>query len=385
MTLPRLFQKAGYATCAVGKWHLGMGDGSVDWNKKITPGLNELGFDHSFVMAATNDRTPTVFIEDGQVVNLTPNDPLEVNYRKNFEGEPEYKTNPELVTKQKSLYGHDGSVHNGVGRIGLQKGGKSARWNDETMAETFRAQTDRFIRKAVKDQKPFFVYYALHQPHVPRMPGADFAGKSPLGLRGDVILEADWQVGELVKLLQELKVSENTIIVFTSDNGPVLNDGYAEQAVEKNTQTGHTPSGILRGGKYSDYSGGTQVPFIVYWPTKVKPGVSDALVCQVDFIASFAQMLNVSMPELANMDSQNVFDALIGKSDRGRTSVLLNSRTVRTARWSLTPGGRKSKNRWELYDMVTDQAQKRNVAKDHPKIVERLQEQYEQIINRNFK
>ncbi len=375
LTLARTFQNAGYRTGAVGKWHLGLGVGVQDWNQEIRPGLRDLGFDQSFIMAATNDRTPTVFIENGCVANLDPKDPLFVNYKQNFEGEPEYHKNPELVTKQKSLYGHDGSVHNGVGRIGFQKGGVSARWIDEEMAGLFRSKTEDFIRESVQESKPFFLYYALHQPHVPRMPGAQFAGKSPLGLRGDVILEADWQVGELVRLLEELKISENTIVIFTSDNGPVLNDGYAELAVEKNKETGHTPSGVLRGGKYSNYNGGAQVPFIVYWPGTVAAGTSDALVCHVDFIASFSALLGQKVPEGEAYDSQNVLDALLGRCKNGRSELLVNSRTLRTPDWHLVPG----KKALELYDLTQDPSETINAASTHLDLVRQMMQRLQQI------
>ena len=380
LTLPQLFSNAGYSTGAVGKWHLGLGKGAFDWNKPISPSLKDIGFQQSFIMAATNDRTPTVYIENGNVVNLDAADPLQVSYQKNFDGEPTYKSHPELVTKQKSLNGHMDSVHNGVGRIGFQKGGVSARWTDETMAELFKEKSEDFIRTAVKQNKPFFLYYALHQPHVPRMPGKNFAGKSTLGLRGDVILEADWQVGELSALLDELKISDNTIVIFTSDNGPVLNDGYAEEAVAKNTQTGHKPSGILRGGKYSNFEGGARVPFIVYAPQRVAPGTSDALICQVDFIASFAAMLGIDDSELNTLDSQNTFAAFMGQSPDGRSELLVNTNTIRTPRWHFIPNNAPAGG--QLFDIQSAPSETANVAKDRPRIVKQLKEQYNALRNK---
>lgn len=215
ITLPQMFKNAGYDTYAVGKWHLGLSDGKHDWNKEIRPALVDVGFDHSFIMAATNDRTPTVYIEDQHVVGLDSDDPLQVDYQKNFEGEPTGKNNPELLTKLKASHGHDNSVVNGVGRIGFQKGSKNAYWIDEDMAELFSNKSNEYIRRSAGAKKPFFMYYAFHQPHVPRVPNERFAGKSPLGPRGDVILEADWQLGELLKTLRELGIEENTIVVFT--------------------------------------------------------------------------------------------------------------------------------------------------------------------------
>ena len=381
LTLPEMFRKAGYTTGVVGKWHLGLGCGKIDWNAHIAPGPNEVGFDSAFIMAATVDRTPTVYIRNGNVVNLDPSDPLFVDYKKNFDGEPTYYSNPELVTKQKSSHGHDNSVHNGVGRIGFQKGGVAARWVDESMGEVFKSEAERFIRQSAAGDKPFFLYYALHQPHVPRMPGDRFAGKSPLGLRGDVILEADWQVGELMRLLDELHLTENTLIIFSSDNGPVLNDGYYDQSIILNNKTGHKPSGNLRGGKYSNYCGGAQVPFIVYWKGVVTSGTSDALVCHVDFLASFAAALGVESEALAKLDSQNVFDALLGRSDSGRTELLVNGVTLRTPRWQFLPAPQWKKNVVpELYDLFSDPEETNNVWKGNPDVVKELQKKLDCIL-----
>lgn len=381
LTLPEMFRKAGYTTGIVGKWHLGLGRGKIDWNARIAPGPNEVGFDSSFIMAATADRTPTVYIRDGNVVNLDPSDPLFVDYKKNFDGEPTYVSNPELVTKQKSLRGHNNSVHNGVGRIGFQKGGCAARWVDETMGEVFKSEAEKFIRRSAAGDKPFFLYYALHQPHVPRMPGERFAGKSPLGVRGDAILEADWQVGEVMRLLDELHLTENTIVIFTSDNGPVVNDGYLDQSIVLNDKTGHKPSGNLRGGKYSPYNGGSQVPFIVYWKGTVAPGTSNALVCHVDFFASFAAALGVESEALAKLDSQNVFDALLGRSENGRTELLVNGVTLRTPRWQFLPAPQWKKNVVpELYDLTVDPEETNNVWKAHPDVVQELQKKLNDIL-----
>ena len=408
LTLPEMFRKAGYTTGVVGKWHLGLGRGKIDWNAHIAPGPNEVGFDSAFIMAATVDRTPTVYIRDGNVVNLDPSDPLYVDYKKNFDGEPTYVSNPELVTKQKSLRGHNNSVHNGVGRIGFQKGGCAARWVDETMGEVFKSEAEKFIRRSAAGDKPFFLYYALHQPHGPRMPGERFAGKSPLGVRGDAILEADWQVGEVMRLLDELHLTENTIVIFTLDNGPVVNDGYLDQSIVLNDKTGHKPSGNLRGGKYSPYNGGSQVPFIVYWAgsksslpmrafererlqqnafdgcdvelsshdAPVLSGTSDALVCQMDFLASFAAMLGVKSKELASLDSQNVMPALLGLSSDGRKELIVNGNTLRTPRWHYVSNQHfpsiMDTSYPELYDLSVDPEEKNDLLRKNPYLAKEL-------------
>ena len=214
-TMPKMFQHVGYETAAIGKWHLGMGVGKIDWNRPISPSGNAVGFDYTCLIAATVDRVPTVYVENGRVVGLTDDDPLFVDYENNFEGEPTALTNPELVKTQWS-HGHHDTVVNGIPRIGFMKGGKSAYWKDDEMAEYFLNRVDSFIN-ADRD-RPFFLYYGLHEPHVPRTPATQFAGSTRLGPRGDVLAEADWCVGQLMKKLEEAGVAENTIVIFSSDN-----------------------------------------------------------------------------------------------------------------------------------------------------------------------
>ena len=227
-TLPKMLKKQGYQTAIIGKWHLGLGTGFVNWNKKVTPGPNEVGFDESYILAATQDRVPTVYIKDGYVVGLDKNDPIEVNYKENFEGEPTAISNPEMLS-MKWHHGHNSSIVNGIPRIGYMKGGEAAKWVDTEMADHFLKKAKNYVKK--HKEKPFFLYYALQQPHVPRTPHPRFVGKSGMGPRGDVILEADFMIGEFMKTLKEEGVLENTLIVFSSDNGPVLNDGYYDDAV----------------------------------------------------------------------------------------------------------------------------------------------------------
>ena len=376
-TLARVFQDAGYATFAVGKWHMGLGDGNQNWNEEIRPGLVDLGFDRSFIMAATNDRTPTVYIEDQRVVGLDPDDPLKVNYQKNFEGEPTGKSNPELLTKMTANQGHADSVVNGIGRIGFQKGSKGAYWIDEDMADRFNEKALDYVRSAVSENKPFFLYYALHQPHCPRVPNSRFVGESPCGPRGDVIVEADWQVGEMLNLLRELNIEEDTIVIMTSDNGYVLNDGYNDQAEELNKKSGHTPGGILRGGKYSRYDGGMHVPFILQWKGTVTPGVSDAVVCQIDFLASFAKLTGVEIPQ--GTDSLDTLDTLLGRCEEGREELVLEALrklSFRSGQWYFVP----TEKGGELFDLSSDPSQKTDVAKENPQRVKAMSERLQEIV-----
>src|SRR5688500_1620197 len=203
-TLPLLFKNSGYKTGIVGKWHLGLGDAvEKNWNGEVKPGPNEVGFDYSFIFPATADRVPTVFIENIYVVALDSSDPISVYYKAKIGNDQTGKENPELLKMKSSPnHGHDNTIVNGIGRIGFMSGGQKARWVDEEMPLTFLQKAKDFIE--LNKQQPFFLYYSLTEPHVPRMPSTMFKGKSGLGYRGDAILQLDWAVGEIVKKVEQL-------------------------------------------------------------------------------------------------------------------------------------------------------------------------------------
>lgn len=368
-------KKAGYTTGTVGKWHLGLGDGNVDWNQKVTPCPNEIGYDYSYVQAATNDRVPCIFIENGKGLGLQKEDPLYVNYRTNFEGEPTGKDNPELLRMHPSV-GHAGAIVNGVPRIGFQKGGKSAQWRDEDMAELFLEKAKGFVRE--NKDKPFFLYYGLHQPHVPRVPNERFVGKSGMGPRGDVILEADWCVSEFLKELDKLGLTENTLVILTSDNGPVLDDGYKDQAEE--LVGNHLPSGPYKGGKCSMYTGGTCIPFLLRWPAVVNPGVSNAFVCQMDLLASLAALIGETVSD--KTDSQNTLPAFLGKSDRGREELVFEgyyNYAFRQGDWVMIPPYPRHNLEYQLYNVKEDVGQTYNLAQKRPDILRKMMMRFEEL------
>ena len=183
-TIADMFKEAGYQTAVVGKWHLGLGDktGEQDWNSVVKPNPSDIGFDYSYIMAATADRTPCMFMENGKGVGLDPNDPVYVSYTENFPGEPTGKDNPELLRMHPS-HGHDQSIVNGISRIGYMKGGKSALWRDEDIADSITTHAIEFIEKSQKSGEPFFLYLATNDIHVPRVPHERFIGKSGMGPR----------------------------------------------------------------------------------------------------------------------------------------------------------------------------------------------------------
>ncbi len=389
-TMPKMLQRAGYATAVVGKWHLGLGRGKVNWNEEVTPGPREIGFDYSFLIPATGDRVPCVYMENQKVVGLNPENPISVSYKKPFEGISIGYEHPELL-RQAADRQHSGSIINGISRIGYMKGGEEAHWVDEDFPYVLTEKAVNFIDG--NKEKPFFLYFAFHDIHVPRIPHPDFIGKSEMGPRGDAIAQVDWCTGQIVAKLEELGLAENTLIIFSSDNGPVLDDGYADEAEDKLGD--HDPAGGLRGGKYSAFEAGTRVPTITYWPGKVKPGVSGALLTQTDLYASFAELVGMELQEGEAPDSKGMLDAWLGKSEKGREVMLEESFTlgIRKGNWKYiepqrgkSPGWIKNKkieggfgNEDQLYNLTEDLGEQNNVAADHPEVVEEMKKLLEEI------
>lgn len=384
ITLPSVIKSAGYTTGVVGKWHLGLGpEGGPDWNGEIRPGPLDIGFDYSFLIPATGDRVPCVYVENRRVVGLDPSDPIAVDYSKKIGDWPTGKENPELL-KMHPSHGHDMTIVNGISRIGYMTGGRSALWVDEDMADVITSKAVKFIED--NHEKPFFLYFATHDIHVPRVPNGRFAGKSGMGPRGDAILEFDWSVGEIVRAVKRMKLQKNTLIIVTSDNGPVVDDGYRDQAVE--LIGSHKPSGLLRGGKYSAFEGGTRVVFISSWKGTIKKGVSDALFSQIDLMASLAGIAGASIPEGEAPDSRNHMDVLTGKSHKSREWVVEqpsgNRLSIVSKGWKLIEPGKGPKiqvntntetgydENYQLYNLRTDPGEKNNAAGSEPAIVKEL-------------
>jgi arylsulfatase A-like enzyme len=371
-TLPSVLKRAGYTTGVIGKWHLGLGRGNLDWNGVIKPGPLEVGFDYAFVIPATGDRVPCVFVEDHSVVGLDPADPIRVSYQQKVGDDPTGREHPEKL-KVKLSEGHDATIVNGISRIGYMSGGKAARWVDEDIADTLTRKAVSFVER--NKDKPFFLYFATHDVHVPRAPNARFAGTSGCGTRGDVIQQMDWCVGQVLEALDRLKLTDNTLVIFTSDNGPVLDDGYADGAVEH--LNGHTPAGPWRGGKYTPYEGGTRVPLVVRWPGHVKPGTtSDALVCQVDLMHSVSKLCGQELTADAGPDSFDVLPALLGQSEKGRDDLVEQGGplALRQGKWKLVtrPGAPRPEGRAELYDLKADPGERINLAGKEPSKVKVL-------------
>jgi arylsulfatase A-like enzyme len=212
------------------------------------------------------------------------------------------------------------------------------------------------------------------------VPNPRYTGKSGMGPRGDALLELDDNTGKILRVLDSLKLSQNTIVIFSSDNGPVLDDGYQDQAAEM--LNGHTPGGSMRGGKYSKFDAGTRLPTLIRWPGKIRPDkVSDALISQVDLIASFAKLTNQKLPANAAPDSQELLEVWLGKSPNGRTSLVeqgLGGLAIISGDWkyiapSNGPGLMRDKNMEtgnskgpQLYNLKEDIGETKNLASVYP-------------------
>jgi arylsulfatase A-like enzyme len=388
-TLPRLFKKAGYTTAVIGKWHLGIGDGKtpVDWNGDVKPGPLEVGFDYSFLLPSTNDRVPCVYVENHRVVNLDPSDPLFVGTKP--EGVvcteyPDGKKDRSAMTFYKSSHGHNQSVINGIGRIGYQWGGRMALWDDQTMTDVFVTQAKTYLGSRRKDT-PFFLYFASQDIHVPRAPHPRFKGKSALDYRGDAMVELDWAAGQILETLERHGLTDNTLVIFSSDNGPVYDDGYEDGTTvltsTKEVDRGHDASGPYRGGKYQIYEGGTRVPFIVKWPGHVKPGKSDALVNQIDFIASFADLLGIELEANQAIDSRNILPALLGREAKGQSFMIEEAGmlALRRGPWKYIQATKNKSG--ELYDLSSDIGEQHNVIKEHETIAQDMEAMLQRLMD----
>lgn len=392
-TLPAMLKNVGYATGFVGKWHLGLGNGKIDWNGPIRPGPDEIGFDYSYFLPATPDRVPCVYIEDHNVINLSPNDPLSVSYEHKIGNEPTGWNHPELLRYPADAQ-HSGTIVDHISRIGFMAGGHSAWWTDEEMAQQFLSKAEAFVE--TNKDRPFFLYYAPHNIHVPRAPNGRFLHTSECGLRGDSIEELDSVVGGFMDTLKRLNLTENTLVIFSSDNGPIFNDGYADGSVKE--ANGHKPAGPYRGGKYQIYEGGTRMPFIVSWPGKIAPGVSAALVNQVDLYATLADLVGTPDAAKSRPDSQDVLPALLGTSPTARATMVEQSITrlaLREGPWQfIAPGADPKGKKMEegdttqgppagaaaqLYNLVSDPGEIHNVAAQHPDLVEKMSGELAQI------
>lgn len=376
LTLAKLFKQSGYTTAAIGKWHLGFGEGDnpalrYDWSQEeIKPGPCEVGFDYFYGMAANAGNQPRIYIENHRFVGRKPGDKVEM-----------------------------------VGRSDIKPWSPDAEYKFDHVAGDLADKAVDFIGKQ-KDQ-PFFLYFATNIAHNDITPAADFLGKSACGPYGDFVQEMDTHVGQIRDALEKAGVVDNTLILFTSDNGGVVADNERLAAQWQAKQAGHAICGALRGRKHSIYEGGFRVPYIVRWPGHVPAGTeSDAVLCHTDVLATYAAILGQELPHNAAEDSFNALAAWKGESNAiVRKNVVLDSATgifaIREGDWKLIEHnpvleesgdaksdkkGKKVKktkfspeNVNQLFNLATDPTETKNLWDQHPDIVQRLSEQLKQI------
>ncbi len=397
LTLPEMLRRAGYATGIVGKWHLGLGDGKtpLNFNSEVTPGPRQIGFDYSIIIPATVDRVPSVWLENDRVVGLDPADPISVSYKNNISDTPLGTERPDLLIQQADKQ-HSNSIVHGISRIGYMKGGHAARFKDEDLPHTVVNKSVEFLEK--NQHKPFFLYVGLFEPHVPRVADPRIVGPTGnAGIRGDVIRQMDWQTGKILDALERLKLADNTLILFTSDNGPIFFDGYDDKAESDAKAAGHDPAGGLRGFKYSVYEGSTRVPFIIRWPAKVATGVSDRLICMTDMLATCAAINKLTIPPGVAVDSLNQLPVLLDQGSKAIREYVVQqgisgAYAIRKGDWKFIPsnaakqangmgsGANPDDPRFSaaiiretlLFNLAEDQAETKNLASEHPEKVKEL-------------
>ena len=374
-TLGSLLKKSGYETAAIGKWHVGLNwqpkgdfvfkndsnkwqnysgvfkenEENVDFTKPVTGGPNDLGFDYSFITAgcSTSDN-PYCFIENGKTLGI-----------------------PSVLIPDKW-----------IGLPGVVTGLMEPSWSMEEVDPIFTNKAVNFIDEHMKKDpyKPFFLYLALSSPHIPWLPPEMTKGKSEEGPRGDLVMVVDWAVGEISKTLSKHGIEDQTMLIFTSDNGP------------RKGANGHLSAGLLRGYKGNIWEGGHRVPFIVKWPGRIDPGaVSDQTISLTDILASFADLTGQSPGSIGGEDSYNVLPALLGEQIDGnneRVRVFHSASgvfAVRKGRWKLIEGtkgsgsGNISLNEdslmysGQLYDIENDPYETNDLFEEQPGIVKELQ------------
>ncbi|MCM2374197.1 sulfatase-like hydrolase/transferase [Aporhodopirellula aestuarii] len=395
-TIASVLNDAGYRTGIIGKWHLGLGEkpGGPDWNGTLSPGPLEIGFDDALILPTTNDRVPPVLVRNHHVENLDSNDPLWVGNQRPSPEHQDARSNPAAL-RMTTVGSHHGTIHNGIGRIGYFTGGKAALYRDEDLAKRWVSESKVWLSKHAGT--PFFLLVTPHSLHAPRIVDEQFQGVSKMGPRGDAIAELDWTVGQIMASLKHLKLIERTLVVFCSDNGPVLIDDYKDRSDE--LLGDHDPNGDFRGGKYNVYEGATRTPFIVSMPGTVPVDESNQVICTIDLAASFAAWVGAKVPTGALRDSINLMPALLGETDAVGRSFLLQqdngwgSFGYRKGKWKLVRcDSRKMLNsdldmkttqipRYALYDLGNDPGETTNVLSDHQRVAERMKQELQQIID----
>ncbi|MCL3780495.1 arylsulfatase [Prolixibacteraceae bacterium JC049] len=368
-TVGHFLQDQGYHTACIGKWHLGWdwnnidaGHKNVDFSKKVTHGPTTHGFDYFFGFCGSLDMAPYVWVENDKPTMV-----------------PTKKT----VNKSKQAWWREGYT--------------SDDFDHEQVLPDLTKKATAYIDKRANQDKPFFLYFPLPAPHTPILPTAEFKGKSGLNNPyGDFVIMVDWVVGEIMKKLEEKGIADNTLLVFTSDNGCSPQADYNQLATK-----GHDPSYKFRGHKADIFEGGHHVPYIVRWPKKVKKGVSNQLVCTTDLYATMADILKIKLKDNEAEDSYSILSALKLKSKADKRQNIVHhsingSFAIRKGDWKVAfcpgsggwsaprPGHNKEAfaklPKVQLYNLKEDIGEENNLQAKHPEIVKEYRELLNEIV-----
>ncbi|RHR42061.1 arylsulfatase [Parabacteroides sp. AF18-52] len=361
-TIASVLRDQGYQTACIGKWHLGWdwnnieaGKDSVDFSKPITNGPTTRGFDYFYGIIASLDMAPYVYVENDMPTAL-----------------------PDRETV------NDGMKY-------WRKGPTASDFDHEQTLPNFINRAVDYIHDKSKEDKPFYLYLPLPAPHTPILPIKEYQGKSGLNPYGDFVLMVDDMVGKVMKALKEAGVEDNTIIVFSTDNGCSPQAKFDELQAK-----GHYPSYIYRGHKADLFDGGHRIPCVVRWPARVKPHVVDQTVCLTDFFATFAAVADYQLRDSEGEDSYNILPLLLNEKEGEviREATVHHSIngdfTIRKGEWKLllSPGSGgwsfpkpgtddeviKTLPSVQLYNMQSDPAEKNNVYAEHPEVVKELKD-----------
>jgi arylsulfatase A-like enzyme len=352
MTVASLLKQHGYTTACIGKWHLGLTGQETDYSKPLRPGPNDLGFDYFFGIAASLDMPPYCYIENDKPTTAPTDD---------IEGSPS---------------------------PAFWRGGKiSPDFKHSEVQPTLTKKAIEFIN-ANAGKSPLFVYLPFAAPHTPIVPTPEFIGKSGVGVYGDFVCQVDHSIGRIIDTLKKNNLTENTLVILTSDNGCSPQADFKALA-----EHGHYPSYHFRGYKADIFEGGHRIPFIARWPRKIKPSTTcDETICLTDLLATTADIVGDRLPDNAGPDSVSILPALLGKNlDRPLREATVHhsingSFSIRQGRWKLElcpgSGGWSSPRPAEakkmklppiqLYDLSADIGETKNVCKEHPDVVEHL-------------
>ncbi|MBK27302.1 MAG: Cerebroside-sulfatase [Verrucomicrobiales bacterium] len=372
-TVASMLRSEGYHTSIVGKWHLGLdfqknSDGTINYSLPISDGPNQHGFDYSFIIPASLDFPPYIYIKNAKIT--------------------------ELPTIEQPSIGFPGFLRNGPRQPGLKM-------ND--CLDDLTKEANRVIRERTKKDQPFFLYFPLTAPHKPVQPHPRFIGKSKLGLYGDFVMQVDWTVGQVMRTIESSGIENNTLLIFTSDNGSFMyreeeneqGDHVSNPKVQAYSQKNHTSNGVLRGTKADIWEAGHRVPFFARWPDVIEPGSTcKKTTAHVDFFATCSQIVGGTLMENMAEDSFSWLPLFKGGDwDRPRAPVINHSASgmfaLRSGKWKLiagngsggrqSPRGKPFERPYMLFDLQSDLEEKNNLASDKPNLVKQLAAQLEAI------